>query len=196
MNKNKIMIGLFIFFMTLLISNNDHDNCIYVEAGEFSLSENTSGPPIVDIQTIEAPLYYTINYSETDIDSLAALVYFEAGNQSMEGKQLVADTVLNRVDSLYFPNTIKDVIYQSGQYSTAKKCKNFIAPIDCYGAVIQEMQGPRLNYDVIYFRPGHYHSCGAPMFKVDSHYFSGISKRLKEKELWILEQRDSSVDSL
>ena len=35
---------------------------------------------------------------------------------SDEGKRLVIDTVLNRVDSKYFPDTIHDVIYQKGHF--------------------------------------------------------------------------------
>ena len=48
---------------------------------------------------------------------LAAAIYFEAGNQSVEGKQAVADVILTRVASARFPNTICDVVFQSKQFS-------------------------------------------------------------------------------
>ena len=51
---------------------------------------------------------------------MACLVYAEAGNQSYEGKLAVANVVLNRVKSKKYPNTIKDVIYQPGQFTVAK----------------------------------------------------------------------------
>lgn len=51
------------------------------------------------------------NY-EDDLKILAQLIEAEAGNQGLYGKRLVADVVLNRVDSPLFPNTIKDVIFQ------------------------------------------------------------------------------------
>lgn len=54
--------------------------------------------------------------SEDDIRLLAALVYLEAGNQSYKGKVAVASVVINRVESDRFPDTLKEVIYQSGQF--------------------------------------------------------------------------------
>lgn len=59
-------------------------------------------------------------YTEDELKLLACLVHAEAGNQSYEGKLAVANVVLNRVKSGKFPDTIKDVIYQPGQFSVAK----------------------------------------------------------------------------
>ena len=73
-------------------------------------------------------------YTEEDLKLLACLVHAEAGNQSYEGKLAVANVVLNRVKSGKFPNTIKEVIYQPGQFTVAangalakqlKKYKNY-----------------------------------------------------------------------
>lgn len=50
---------------------------------------------------------------------LACIVYCESGNQSYEGQLAVANVVLNRVKSPLFPNTISEVVYQSGQFSPA-----------------------------------------------------------------------------
>lgn len=61
-----------------------------------------------------------VNYTEDELKLLACLVHAEAGNQSYEGKLAVANVVLNRVKSRKYPNTIKDVIYQPGQFSVAK----------------------------------------------------------------------------
>ena len=46
---------------------------------------------------------------------LAALIFCEAGNQPYEGQVAVGAVVMNRVNSGQFPDTITDVIYQSGQ---------------------------------------------------------------------------------
>ena len=54
--------------------------------------------------------------SESDIKLLAALVYCEAGNQSYRGKVAVASVVINRMNSSKFPNKLRGVIYQSGQF--------------------------------------------------------------------------------
>ncbi len=60
------------------------------------------------------------SYTKDDIILLACLVHSEAGTQSYEGKLAVANVVLNRVKSRKYPNSIKAVIYQAGQFSVAK----------------------------------------------------------------------------
>lgn len=50
---------------------------------------------------------------------LACIVYCESGNQSYEGQLAVANVVLNRVKSPLFPNTVSEVVYQSGQFTPA-----------------------------------------------------------------------------
>lgn len=54
---------------------------------------------------------------ELAITCLAAAIYFEAGNQTIEGKYAVADVILTRVASPRFPNDICGVVYQSKQFS-------------------------------------------------------------------------------
>lgn len=50
---------------------------------------------------------------------LAALIQCEAGNQVYEGQVAVGAVVMNRVKSGAYPNTIKDVIFASGQFTPA-----------------------------------------------------------------------------
>ena len=54
-----------------------------------------------------------------DTRLLAALIYCEAGNQGYEGHLAVGATVMNRVRSGAYPNTIYSVIYASGQFTPA-----------------------------------------------------------------------------
>ena len=56
---------------------------------------------------------------EADQRLLAALIFCEAGNQPYEGQVAVGAVVMNRVRSGSFPDTITDVIYQSGQFTPA-----------------------------------------------------------------------------
>ncbi|HWT26447.1 MAG TPA: cell wall hydrolase [Mobilitalea sp.] len=60
-----------------------------------------------------------VDYSDTDLKLLSCLVQAEAGDQTYEGKLAVANIVLNRVKSSKYPDTIKAVIYQPGQFSVA-----------------------------------------------------------------------------
>lgn len=52
-----------------------------------------------------------------DLTLLAALIQCEAGNQPYEGQVAVGAVVMNRVLSPAYPNTIRDVIFASGQFT-------------------------------------------------------------------------------
>lgn len=56
----------------------------------------------------------TISKNEREL--LARLVHAEAKGESFAGKVAVASVVLNRVDHKQFPNSVKEVIYQEGQF--------------------------------------------------------------------------------
>lgn len=56
-------------------------------------------------------------YSEEDLRYMACIIYCEAGNQCLAGKQAVGIVVSNRVNNNRFKNTVKEVIYESGQFS-------------------------------------------------------------------------------
>ena len=66
-----------------------------------------------------------VRAKEVDFDDLyllARLVESEAGNESYETKMMVASVVMNRVADSRFPNSIREVIYQKGQFEvTARK---------------------------------------------------------------------------
>ena len=53
-----------------------------------------------------------------DIELIALVTMAEAEGECEEGKRLVIDTILNRVDSVYFPDTVYDVVYQANQFSS------------------------------------------------------------------------------
>ena len=52
--------------------------------------------------------------SNQDLDLMAAIIECEAGGESYEGKIGVGAVILNRIRSSEFPNTLSEVIYQSG----------------------------------------------------------------------------------
>lgn len=119
-------------------------------------------------------------FSEKDIYLLALITMAEAEGESEKGKRLVIDTVLNRVDSNDFPNTIYEVVYQPNQFSSicngrADNVKDKI-DTDIYRLVREEIH-MRCNYDVIYFTAGDYGKYGKPAFPEGNHYFS-----IKEEE--------------
>lgn len=61
-------------------------------------------------------------YTQGNVELLAKLIMAENGHAKHdETLWLTGVVVLNRVKSKQYPNTIRGVIYQRGQYSTAKK---------------------------------------------------------------------------
>lgn len=115
----------------------------------------------------EAPEYETetpetepsIEVSSDDLNLLAAIIYCEAGNQSREGKVAVGAVVMNRVASSLFPNTIYDVIYQSGQFTPAYSgaLANALAngvPDDCVEAAQAALNGENPVGGALYFNTG------------------------------------------
>lgn len=124
------------------------------------------------VETIERPEPLFGKFTEREIDLMAQLVWHEAGNQDMIGKTLVADTVLNRLESDRFPNTVEGVIFQKGQFTTAKVLGRCEPTIECYGAVLSEIDGDRYNTEVFFF--GRAYGCGTPLFKHQDHCFSGL----------------------
>ena len=56
--------------------------------------------------------------SKEDVELIALVTMAEAEGECEEGKRLVIDTILNRVDSEHFPDTVYEVIYQPNQFSS------------------------------------------------------------------------------
>jgi hypothetical protein len=76
----------------------------------------------------------TPNYTQEDINLLAEVMYHENWNTDSEhlAAYYTGAVVMNRVKSKEWPNTIKEVLYQRGQYSTTKKFFTKEIPAECY----------------------------------------------------------------
>ena len=119
-----------------------------------------------------------------ELELLAAVVEAEAGNQDMIGKRLVVDVVLNRVDSPLFPDTITEVLEQPGQFTTmwngAVEDAGWHMQEDDYTAVMMEVTGVRLDYDIYYFTAGEYNASCKPAYIHGDHFFGYLSDAAKE----------------
>ena len=112
--------------------------------------------------------------SEKEIVLLAMVTMAEAEGECEYGKRLVIDTILNRVDSDYWPDTITDVIYQPNQFSSMWNGRiNKCYVTDEIRELVIEELAARTNYDVVYFTAGTYGKYGTPLFQVGNHYFAG-----------------------
>lgn len=110
---------------------------------------------------------------QSDFDLIAACVEAEAGNQDLTGKRLVADVILNRVDSEDFPDTIEGVISQPRHFATYwNGAIDRAEPSEeTYKAVRMEMK-KRSYPGLLYFDSGDFLPYGTPWRKVGDHYFS------------------------
>lgn len=110
-----------------------------------------------------------------ELQLLACLVYAEAGNQDLQGKEYVADVVLNRVDNPQFPNSISEVIFQDAQFSVIDNGMlnkaYYTVTQDCFDAVAHEISA-RQNSKILYFCSTGYNMYGTPEFRYQGHYFS------------------------
>ena len=82
-----------------------------------SIEEIPQAEPLVTIEEPEEEEVYIPEVSEEEIELIARITWCEAGAECEEGKRLVIDTILNRVDSDHFPDSIEGVIFQPNQFS-------------------------------------------------------------------------------
>ena len=86
---------------------------------------------------------------------LAQLIHHEAGNQGFNGLVAVAETVMNRVKSTLFPDTISEVVYEEDQFTKASEIKD-IKPtkeeLDIARDVIEGKLSILNNEKVMYFK--------------------------------------------
>lgn len=132
-------------------------------------------PDIVLVpEVLPAPITSEMDIlSQEEIELIALVTMAEAEAEPVEGQRLVIDTILNRVDSPYFPNTVYDVVYQPHQFTSMTNGR-----VDrCYiredlVALVREELDNRYNSEVVFFRTTRYSDYGTPMFQVGDHYFS------------------------
>ena len=67
-------------------------------------------------------------YAQHDLYWLSHIVYSESNGQPMDGMIGVGNVVLNRVKSASFPNTVKDVVFQPGQFNPVDMGTIYLEP--------------------------------------------------------------------
>lgn len=153
---------------------------VAAERERWEQMEQAGGIPVTDLteEDIKEMDYWG------ELELLAAVVEAEAGNQDMIGKRLVVDVVLNRVDSPLFPDTITEVLEQPGQFTTmwngAVEDAGYHMQQDDYDAVMMEVTGKRLDYDIYFFTAGEYNASCKPAYIHGDHYFGYLSDAAKE----------------
>lgn len=119
------------------------------------VSVAASGQRVVDCNVLEKEPAYHLD--EEDISILLRIVEAEAGGEDIEGKLLVANVVLNRVENEEFPDTVKEVVFQRSkgvtQFSPVANGRYDKAVIseDTVQAVNRALQGEDISQGALYF---------------------------------------------
>lgn len=110
-------------------------------------------------------------YSEEDLYILAHVICGEAQGYSDEEQRYVASVVMNRVNHPAYPNTIKDVVFQRGQYSCTKDGNYYRTPTDSNWANARYIleNGSLLPGEVVY-QSGGKQGNGVHL-KTNKHYY-------------------------
>ncbi len=139
------------FRMEYLDESMAEDMHSYVE----TIDSVSSGQRIVDYEVLEQTTQYQL--SDKDYDTLLRIVEAEAGGEDQNGKLLVANVVLNRVNSEVFPDTVWDVVMQReqgiAQFSPTVdgRFENVSVSDDTMQAVERALYGEDISQGALYF---------------------------------------------
>ncbi len=75
------------------------------------------------VQTKNSSFIPTFDAKIKDLECLATNIYYEAGNQSFEGKVAVAQVTLNRLNDGRFGKSVCEVVYAKGLISGRMVCQ-------------------------------------------------------------------------
>lgn len=114
------------------------------------------------------------DYTPEDVLWLARIVHVEANGTEYECKLAVANVVINRKNSSFFPNTIYDVIFHPGQFPPAHKSgfSSLIPSDECIRAAKNALNGENNIANCLYFNHRPFASKSNDLYKIiDGEYF-------------------------
>ena len=133
--RQLIMLTKIIGVLLIILIIVDFMSCIHAKAGVVTGEKHLGGMALVRQQVVEKgeelPEYEEINL-------LAEVMFWEnwSTDKEHEAARLTGAVVLNRVKHKWFPDTVKGVLYQKGQYATTHKFFTKELPEECYKLAI------------------------------------------------------------
>ncbi len=121
-----------------------------------------SGQRVVNYSVMEPDGYRYL--TEDELEVLRRIVEAEAGNEDEDGKLLVANVVLNRVDSDSFPDTVTEVVFQQSegvtQFSPVASGRYYSVEVsqETVEAVERALAGEDISEGALYFASRRYAS--------------------------------------
>jgi len=114
-----------------------------------------SGQRVVDFTVLEKEPVHALEASELDV--LLRIVESEAGSEDEDGRLLVANVILNRVNDDKFPSTVTEVVFQQengvAQFSPVSNGRIYQVEIseETYEAVERALNGEDISQGALYF---------------------------------------------
>lgn len=110
---------------------------------------------IIDFTVMEQQYVYVL--SDADLEALLRIVEAEAGNEDEDGKLLVANVVLNRLNAEQFPDSVEKVVFQKEkgicQFSPVSNGSYYRVKIsqETENAVERALKGEDISQGALYF---------------------------------------------
>ncbi len=121
-------LGLVLFLM--IVSNNDED----------------------EPEKFQSEIPININLDKSEIDILAKAIHAEARGESYQGKVAVGAVIVNRMISPDFPNSIREIVYQKGQFTSVENGQINLTPnSESYRAAYDAASGKDPSKGSLYF---------------------------------------------
>lgn len=114
-----------------------------------------SGQRVVDYNVLEQEIEEVLEASELDV--LLRIVESEAGSEDGDGRLLVANVILNRVNDDHFPSTVKEVVFQQengvSQFSPVASGRIYQVEVseETREAVERALNGEDISQGALYF---------------------------------------------
>ena len=123
------------------------------ELAEGAAAQEASGRPEQPSAPETQEAAASVSLSDRDYQTLLKIVQAEAGNCDRTGRILVANVILNRVESDTFPDTVHSVVYQRHQFSpvgngSINRCRVTDATVE---AVDSALAGEDYSDGALYF---------------------------------------------
>lgn len=129
--------------------------------------------PIKTEEVSDGISVYTIDgiseISSDEFYEICRVVMNESGGEPYQTQVAVAETIINRVNSDNFPNTVLEVLNQPYQYSHANNGEVTDSVME---AVASALEYHTYDTDMVYFRDWYYHEFAEDYFHINNMYFS------------------------
>ena len=93
-----------------------------------------------------------IEFNDTELEILYKITEAEGTGQSIESKENIVSSIINRIYDSNFPSTIEDIVFQEGQYSPIGDKRYYTVTVtEETKEAVHNVIDNGVNHDCIYF---------------------------------------------